>query len=233
MTNSNWENEEIARAVYRNMNAEYVKEYFKEPLEGTIHYEGERAFLVASDDLLMLLVFTYIDLMGYLYKGGSKSIYAVEFMREYLGRVDNRYEEVSGLLYDALRHGKVHLGTPKRIKLQDGEILDFLFIRSGEREDFLKVAKRQEMQSTGIEIDIYRLSLDLPLIYKDLLSAIDTYAEDIRGNQLLSDAFSKSFKTRRDPERATENELLKKSYIQGSDFDFVRRQISNLHPNPF
>ncbi len=31
MTNSNWENEEIAKAMRRQMNAEYVKEYIKEP----------------------------------------------------------------------------------------------------------------------------------------------------------------------------------------------------------
>ena len=34
-------------------NAERVVEYVKAPLEEAIHFEGERAFLVASDDLLI------------------------------------------------------------------------------------------------------------------------------------------------------------------------------------
>lgn len=143
MTNSNCENEEIAKAMTRQMNAEYVKEYIKEPLEEMITpSEKEETLRRISDDLIMLSVFPYIDLLGYLYKGRSSSINAVEFMREYLGRVDNRYQEVSGLIYDALRHGYIHLATPKRVKLQDGKVLDFLFIRSGQREECFKVTKR-------------------------------------------------------------------------------------------
>ena len=117
MTNPNSNEEERVKAMYRLGNAERVTELVKVPLQEAIHFEGERAFLAASDDLLMLLVFTYIDLLGYLYKGYSKSIYAVEFIRKYLGRIDKRYVEVGGLLYYALRHGMVHLATPKRIKL--------------------------------------------------------------------------------------------------------------------
>ena len=118
---------------------------------------------------------------------------AVEFMREYLGGMDNRYEEVSGLFYDALRHGYIHLATPKRVELQDKKILDFPFICYGWREDYLKVAKMRETQSTGSTVEIYRISLDLPLPYKDLLSATDKYAEDIRHNQALADIFRKTF----------------------------------------
>jgi len=227
MTNSNWENEEIAKAMRRQMNAEYVKEYIKEPLEEMITpSEEEGTPRGISDDLIMLSIFPYIDLLGYLYKGRSSSINAVEFMREYLGRVDNRYQEVSGLIYDALRHGYIHLATPKRVKLRDGKVLDFLFIRSGQREEYFKVTKMQELQRTGVRVDIYRLSLDLPLLYKDLLSAIDKYAEDIREKQELSDTFREALETRRKPEKAKEENLLNKPYIQQSDFDFVRAQIN-------
>jgi len=227
MTNSNWENEEIAKAMRRQMNAEDVKEYIKEPLEEMITpSEKEGTPRKMSDDLIMLSIFPYIDLLGYLYKGRSSSINAVKFMREYLGRVDNRYQEVSGLIYDALRHGYIHLATPKRVKLRDGKVLDFLFIRSGKREEYLKVKKMQEVQRTGAREDVYRLSLDLPLLYRDLLSAIDKYAEDIREKQELSDTFREAFETRRKPEKAKEEELLNKPYIQQSDFDFVRAQIN-------
>ncbi len=228
MTGANSGEEAIAKAMHRIMNAERVEGYIKKPLEEVIHYEGRKAFLSASDDMLMLLIFTYIDLMGYLYKGSSKSIYAVEFIREYLGKVDRRYSEVGGLLYDAIRHGMVHLSTPKRMKLQDGKILDFLFSRSGQREEYLKIVKYPEMQRTGARVDIYRLTLDLPLLYKDLISAINKYIEGVRREQVLSDVFEEAFGARRKPERATEEQLINKPYIRQSDFDFVKRLISNL-----
>ena len=225
MTHARYDNPELAKAIYRHMNAERVEDYFKKPLQESICQEGERTFLAASDDLLMLLVLTYINLLGYLYKGSSKSVCAVEFIREYLGRIDQRYAELGSLLYYTLRHGMVHLATPKRIRLQDGKILDFLFTRSRQREDCFRIVKIPEAQRTGT-VDIYRLTLDIPLLYRDLLSAIDMYAEDIRHNQTLSDVFGEAFEARRKPERA--KELISRKYIRDSDFAFVREQISKL-----
>ena len=55
--------------------------------------------------------------------------------------------------------------------------------------------------------------------------AIDEYAKDIKEKQELSDTFREAFETRRKPEKAKEENLLNKPYIQQSDFDFVRAQI--------
>ena len=114
MTSSNSDEEEKEKARYRVSNQQRVIELVKVPLQEAIHFEGERAFLRASDDLLMLLVFTYINLLGYYYKGSPEAVHAVEFIRVYLGKVDHRYTEVGGLLYYALRHGMVHLATPNK-----------------------------------------------------------------------------------------------------------------------
>lgn len=226
MTNYDWQNEEIAKGMRRQTNAEYVKEYIKEPLKEMITpSEEEGTPRRISDDLIILSIFPYIDLLGYLYKGKNSSINAVEFMREYLGRIDSRYREVSGLIYDMIRHGYIHLATPKRIKLRDGEILDILFSRSGKREEYLKAVKMPEFPRTSSQVDIYRISLDLPLLYRDLLLAIDEYAEDVKEKQELSDTFREAFEARRKPEKAKEENLLNKPYIQQSDFDFVRAQI--------
>jgi len=226
MTTPNSDEEERVKAMYRSGNAKRVTEFVKVPVQEWIHFEGERAFLVAADDLLMLLVLTYIDLLGYLYKGISKPVCAVEFIREYLGKVDQRYTELGGLLYYALRHGMVHLATPKRIKLEDGTILDFSFHRSGRREDYLKITKYPENSATSTIVYIYRLSLDIPLLYRDLLSAIDEYTEDIKVNTELSDVFTEAFIARRKPERV--KEIISRKYIRDSDFAFVREQISRL-----
>ena len=67
MTNPNSDEVEIVKAMRRIANAEQVIDYAKEPLQEMIHHEGERTFLTASDDLLMLSVFTYINFLGYLY----------------------------------------------------------------------------------------------------------------------------------------------------------------------
>jgi len=230
MANTNSDENELAKSLNRLTRASYVKSHIKEPLEESMAtlLTEHKMFPTESIGIVLLLVFTYIDLLGCLYKGSNSSANAVEFMREYLGRIDPRYKEVGGLLYDALRHGLVHLATPKRIQLQNGMILDFLFALVGQRQDNFKVTKAQEMQTRGDRLDIYRLSLNLSLLYEDLLSAMDKYAEDIRHNQVLSDIFWKTFETRRKPEKAKEEVLLRKLYIQESDFDFVREQISNL-----
>lgn len=229
MTNADWDREAIGKALLRLVHADYLIEHIKKPLEEIVTplYGGDGIFLSESRDLVLLLIFTHIDLLGYLYKGKNKSIYSVEFMRRYLGRVDKRYGEVGGLLYDAFRHGYVHLATPKRIELQDGKILDFSFALAGQRQDHLKVTKREEIERVG-RIEICRLSLNLSLLYEDSLSAMDIYAEDIRHNQVLSEVFWKAFVSRRKPERAKEEMLLNKPYIQQSDFDFVREQLSKL-----
>lgn len=231
MGDSNPEREriEIAAAMRRHMIARYVKDCVVASLEEMITPEirDEEIRIRVSDDHLIFTIFSYIDLLGYLYKGENSSVNAVDFMREYLGRVDGRYREVSGLLYHAFRHGYVHLATPKRIKLRDRKILDFTFARSGEREKYLQIRKISEVDRiTGKTIDIYRLCIDLPLLYRDLLSAIDIYISDIENVQNLSDTCQQAFETRREPEKAKEEDLINKPYISQSDFDFIRTRIN-------
>lgn len=230
MTSSNWDDKELAKTLDRSNKAAYVISHIKEPLEEIINTFRTKKGMFPSEsiNILLLLIFTYIDLLGYLYKSNTSSFNAVEFIREYLGRVDPRYKEIGGLLYDAFRHGLVHLATPKRIQLKNGIILDFLFTLVGQRENNFKVSKTHEIQKTGGRVDIHRLSLNLSLLYEDLLSAIDLYTDDVRHNQALSDIFWRAFETRRKPEKAKEAALLSKPYIQESDFNFVRKQISSL-----
>jgi len=237
MTSINQDHEEYAKATKRYLHAEYLKKYIKEPLKETLNpllrdnglllLDPTNPLLLDPTHLVLPFIFTYIDLLGYLYKGKNSSSNAVEFMREYLGRIEPRYKEVGGLLYDALRHGFVHLATPKRIQLKNGIILDFSFAPVGKPQYHLSVTRREEIER-GERLVICRLSVDLSRLYEDLLSAIDLYAQDICYNQELSEVFWKSFETRRKPEKAKEEVLLSKPYIQDSDFDFVREQISNL-----
>ena len=210
------------------MNAEYLESHIKTPLKDKFTLLCDKYGLQEECiDITLLLIFIHIDLLGYLYKGKSVQANAVNFMRDYLGRVDNRYKEVSGLLYYALRHGYIHLFTPKRLQLRNGMILDFSFVSFSTSQEHLSLTKREEIESEG-RVEICRLLVNVTQLYEDLLVAIDKYAEDIKKIQDLSDTFWEAFETRRKPEKAKEKELLNKPYIQDSDFSFVREQISML-----
>jgi hypothetical protein len=224
----NESDELIAKGMYRLLHADYLIKYVKDPLNETISAMSEsEGFLPFEVDLTILtLIFIHIDLLGCLYKGKNSSNNAVEFIRDYLGRIDSRYKEIGGLLYEALRHGLVHLGTPKRILLSDGDILDFSYGHFTGRKEYLKVNKTIEFLHDGSRVNVYRLLISDKLFFEDLLSSIDLYADDIRSNQEMSDRFWAIFETRRKPQKAQEIDLRKKSYILNSDFDFVKRKIS-------
>ncbi|MCK5560440.1 MAG: hypothetical protein KAJ51_07585, partial [Thermoplasmata archaeon] len=55
------------------------------------------------------LIFCYIDVFGFLYKGKNSSINSIEFIKDYMGHELNRYSEIPGLLYSIYRHGTVHI----------------------------------------------------------------------------------------------------------------------------
>ena len=221
---------EIARALERDTRADYIQTYIKEPLEeSTGELLQTRGIPAGVDDLILLNIFTYIDLFGYLSFGKNTSLNAVAFFRKYFTRVDKHYKSIAGLLYHCLRHGYVHIATPKRIRLRDGKLIDFLFSRHGRRAEHLKFKKMLDFLISGDRVDVYRLTIAIKIMYRDLLSAMDYYADDIRSNQETSDMFWHNFTTRRAPEHENEEEIIKRNrYITKSDFSSIRRRISRL-----
>ena len=214
MANTNWDEEAIAESLHRLGNAERVKRYFKEPLVEimTPLLAGGDVPPLESMDVMMVLISIHINLLGYLYSGKDKTPNAVEFLRKYLGMVDPRYKEVGGLLYDLLRHGWIHRFVPKRLKLDNGMILDFQYSFDTDRGRHLKMVEIQGAK---------RLNISVSLLYNDLLSAIDLFAKDIRNNQDLSKVFEGAFENRRKPEE--ENTLRHKKYNR--DLDFIYRLL--------
>ncbi len=224
MTNTNWDG--VGEALLRRVEASHLKEYFKEPLEEIIAplLKGDEIDGSVLIDVMMVLIFIHVDLLGYLYAEDSSprnsSKNAVKFLREYLGKIDPRYAEVGGLLYHMLRHGWIHRFTPKRLKLNDGTILDFQYSYNIDREQHL----------TKVEIQgAKKLLISMPLLYNDLLSAIDLFAVDISHNQELSDVFKKAFETRRKPEEENDIRVRYKSYLRDSDFHFIYRLLNEGH----
>jgi len=224
----------IAEAMRRLHNKEYYLEnLIKKPLQETFERLcDEDGLLYEFIDVALLLIFVHIDLFGRLYAGEAynenkrTTKNAALFMREYLGRVDERYKEVSGLLYHALRHGYAHVFTPKRIQLENGEVLDFSFV-SGGKAQHLELKTMEETERSG-SIKIHRLLVNVSKLYQDFIVAIDKYAEDIIHDQKISDKFQQSFESRRieDTEERLRN---KKGSNLDSGFEFIYRQIRDAH----
>jgi hypothetical protein len=230
MTNSSDDDVELGKAMNRLFNKEFylekhIKKNLQEIFEKLSDEYGLRSEFI---DTTLLLLFTHIDLLGRLYAGDTSNKKtaqnAIKFMREYLGKVDVRYKEISGLLYYSLRHGYVHLFTPKRMRLKNGEELDFSFTTHNKKIKYLSIKKREENEITG-SVVICRISMHVSQLYEDLLLAIDKYAEDITHNQEISDKFGKSFESRRLGD--TEEELIKKYPDLATDFTYIYRQTQD------
>ena len=226
MINSGNDDAELAKAMQRLHNREYyLEKLIKNPLQETFKLLcDEHGLLDEFIDVVLLLIFAHIDLLGRLYAGEAyrrrenTTKNAVLFMEKYFGRVDERYKEVSGLLYHALRHGYVHVFTPKRIGLQNGEKLDFSFV-SGGKAQHLELKTMEETERAG-SIKIHRLLVNVSKLFEDFNVAIDKYAEDIIHDQDTSDRFHKSFISRRIED--TEEELRKNL---NSGFEYIYRQM--------
>jgi len=212
MTNTNAGDEAVAEGLYRSINANRIGDYIKEPLEEmmTPLLRGGEVSPLESMDIAQVLIFIHIDLLGYLCSASASAsdsvVNAVKFLRQYLGRVDEKYAKVGGLLYHLLRHGWIHRFTPKRLKLNNGTILDFQYSLDTNRERHLKMVEIQGAK---------KLLISLSLLYNDLLSAIESFAKDIRNNQDMSDVFRRAFEMRREPE---EEKRLRVRYNQDLDF---------------
>ena len=228
MTSSCGDDNELAKSMRRLLNREYyLEKLIKKPLQETFERLcDEDGLLYEFMDVVLLLIFVHIDLLGRLYTGEARNTgkNAVQFMREYLGRVDERYKEVSGLLYHSLRHGYVHVFTPKRIQLKNGGVLDFSFVSFHKTLKHLSLTQRVETEMPG-NIKIHRLLVNVSKLFEDFVLAIDKYAEDIVHDQEVSDRFRKSFESRRIED--TEEKLRsKKDSNLDSDFEYIYRQIT-------
>ncbi len=197
-----------------------IKELFKKELENAVQPLLERGIgsTPALVNTVILLICVNIDLFGALYSGeigkdASSAKNATRFMREYLGRIDERYRKVGGLLYNNLRHGWVHQFGSKHLLLNNGIHVYFGF------NDFENFRNSHLRYRTSDELEGKILVISIPVFYKDLLLAIDLYAEDAKNNDNLADKYKKAYSSIMEFEK--ENELLTRSYIEKRDFEYI------------
>jgi hypothetical protein len=122
------------------------------------------------------------------------------------------------LLYIALRHGYVHLYTPKRIQLENGDSLDFSFVSSGKAKHL--TVKTREEHGGSSNIKVHRMLINVTKFFEDFLTAVGNCAEDICLYNAPSDRFKKAFESRR---IVTEVQLKNRNVIKASDLTFLRK----------
>lgn len=183
--------EEFEQALELNWQAYTIKELYKQKLKNIIDQVQTNVSPPASIDILISTITINFNLFVYLYTGTdtNQSKVAIEFIRQYMGRVNKQYMELGGLLYFLLRHGYAHRGSSKRVQLSDGSILDFKY---GFDEEHLVLDKKQ---------DPLLLKISLPTFCNDLLRAIDLYAEDVNADSKLSSRFEVAFQGLREAEQ--------------------------------
>jgi len=131
------------------------------------------------------IIFPYITFLGALYGGEDKSSNAMEFMVEYLGRVDKVYKSLAGLIYIGYRHGLMHTNMPKLFvsnRRWYGWHITHAPATVRNRDDFLTRSGSLIMYPH--------------LFYKDLCKAIKFYIsdfDDTNRQALLFENFKKSF----------------------------------------
>lgn len=136
---------------------------------------------------LLRMLFPSITFLGTLYKGSDASSSAVAFIREYLGKVNRKYEGLGDLIYLVFRHGLIHTHMPKVILVGDTEVG---WVITYEDKDHLNVNKLG-LKPLNIYISPHQLRIDL-------LKAIDYYIEDfydIQKSDLLFQNFMNGFIT--------------------------------------
>jgi len=127
----------------------------------------------------ILLMITLVDLLGYLSAGSSTQPNAVSFMRNYLGRRNRRYQEVSGLLYCMIRHGLVHEQKWKSIRLQNGSELT---VRVGKGSLRTHLGVERGTAGTPWEKTLW-LDVDVGQLWTDIKTGVGDFLEDLSQDQ--------------------------------------------------
>jgi len=125
--------------------------------------------------------FAEIDGLGKLYCGergkADTAPNAIVFARKYLGRIDDDYKELFGLLVDMYRHGLAHTHLAKSIKFRDASnhwvTVGWTIIQDDRH-------KSRHLACEQIEARFFLLSINVPQLVKDTLKAINLYVRDLR-----------------------------------------------------
>jgi len=173
------------------MEDEQVFEYFrgvKSAVENDIgiYFRGEAEFKGWGSFAVPELVFSYCDFLGALYTGyleqGNLTRRALEFIKKFFTKVNQKYDEYAEIMYDMYRHGTVHAFEPKTYKI-GGKKVSWL-VGKGTSEHLAFRATTAEEKARGFIAD-YMLCLDVKQLYLDLKSSFDLFIKELESEPTL------------------------------------------------
>ena len=134
-------------------------------------------------------VFAEIDGLGKLYKGEYGKAHtawnAVHFGKDYLGRVNAKYEQVFGLIFDMYRHGLAHGHVVRTARFLKSRKWYFVYWGlTEERADHLALKK----DATGRRV---WLVVSVPQLIDDTIAAIDYFVADLEEKGATSRLFAR------------------------------------------
>ena len=171
------------------------------------------------------MLFPEIDGLASFYTGDTLSRTnaknAVEFMREYFGRIDKVYSEISGFIYYTYRHSLIHCHYPRNIQLISGKQVNWGF-----------AINPTELKSRALEFhkNTNVLLIDCVQLFRDFLKALDFYIKDFdvpaKEKQLIHN-FEKAYNEMQG--LRTEQEVRKNDkYIKDSDLNYFQKVINEV-----
>jgi hypothetical protein len=127
--------------------------------------------------------FAEIDGVAKLYAGargkGDTAPNTVGFGAEYLARVNPRYRDIFGLVFDMYRHGLAHTRMTKSVRFRDARNRWVTLGWAMTDEDPHKV---RHLSIEQIDTSDFRIWLHVLQMVEDTLTAIDLYAADLQAN---------------------------------------------------
>lgn len=125
-----------------------------------------------------------LTFLGTLFKGRDNSRNVVEFIRRYLGSVNNEYQHLGDLLYAIYRHGLAHTNMPK-----------IIFVNGWNVGWVITFDNEHHLSLTTIGLKDYNIWISPFQLYIDLRDAIDIYIEDLKksDNILLFNSFKDGY----------------------------------------
>jgi hypothetical protein len=139
----------------------------------------------------------------------------VNFIRTYLGRIDEKYAMAGGFLYYMLGNGRVHKSYPASFKTGDARTLRFEFSDIQENQKHLSIVQSDKELKLIFNVDRF---------YNNVLGAIDLYCLDMSRDRSLRENYRLAWEQLTEPgERFHINNH---AYILASDLGFINDQIT-------
>jgi len=163
---------------------------------------------------LIRIIFPTITFLGTLYKGTDVSKNAINFMKDYMGKVNSRYKHISDLIYNVYRHGLMHTHMPKVFEI-DNKFVGWEITYNDDKH--LKILK---------SINAINIPISPNRFFQDLLRALEKYISDFdvpKKNVELLKNFKEGFTIM--SEVFNESELFRKGCRTGVQY------LKNLREN--